>query len=582
MTKCAALFALVLAAACGSPAEPPPPAPPPGNNRAKSLADAYLDGYFERNPEVITYYGVRGRRHDRLSDNSPDALKAWRAKEDAWLREAQTIEPATIAAAPLKATYAIVRETLEGGVAARACHTELWNVSQMTGWHVQFGYLVTIQPVGTDEARADALARWQSLPRFIDTEIANLREGLRLGYSAPNGIVSIVIDQMNTLITSPPADSPFLSPAQRDKTPEFRKAWEALVKEELTPAFIRYRDFLSTDYLPAARTEIAVAAIPMGNDCYRAAVRVYSTLTVPPKEIHEIGLLRMDGLMAEMKTIAERSFGTPDVQGLLKTLRTDRRYMFKDREELIERSKAALARAKAAAPEKFGLLPKSDVIIQPYPKFREKNAPNEYNPPAEDGSRPAIFLISAYQAEGKSKAGAESTTFHETIPGHHLQVAIALERKEIHPIGRYLFNSGYVEGWALYAERLADEMNLYSSDLDRLGMLSLQAFRAARLVVDPGMHALGWTRQQAIDYMLAHTAEEPAAVASEIDRYISWPGQATSYMMGMIEIRRLREEAQQKLGPKFDIKAFHDRILEDGGVPLTFLGTKVTAWIGAS
>ena len=290
----------------------------------------------------------------------------------------------------------------------------------------------------------------------------------------------------------------------------------------------------------------------------------------------------MDGLMAEMKAVAERSFGTSDVQGLLKTLRTDRRYMFKDRQELIERSKTALARAKAAAPATFGLLPRSDVIIQPYPKFREKNAPNEYNPPAEDGSRPAIFLISAYQAEGKSKAGAESTTFHETIPGHHLQVAIALERNEIHPIGRYLFNSGYVEGWALYAERLADEMNLYSSDLDRLGMLSLQAFRAARLVVDPGMHALGWTRQQAIDYMLAHTAEEPASVASEIDRYIIWPGQATSYMMGMIEIRRLRDEAQQKLGPKFDIKAFHDRILEDGSVPLTFLGTKVRAWIGAS
>ncbi len=582
MTRFAALFVLILTAACRTPAERSTPAPPPSDDRAKSLADAYLDGYFERNPESVTYYGVRGRRHDRLSDNSPDALKAWRSKEDAWLREAQTINPATIAAAPLKATYAIVRETLEGAVAARTCHTELWNVSQMTGWHVQFGYLVTIQPVGTDEARAEALARWKSLPGFIDTEIANLREGLRLGYSAPKGITGIVIDQMNTLITSPPADSPFLSPAQRDKTPEFGKAWETLVKEQFTPAFIRYRDFLSKDYLPAARTEIAVTGIPMGSDCYGASVRVYSTLTVPAKEIHELGLQRMDGLMAEMKAVAGRSFGTSDVQGLLKTLRTDRRYMFKDRQELIERSNAALARAKAAAPATFGLLPKSDVIIQPYPKFREKNAPNEYNPPAEDGSRPAIFLISAYQAEGKSKAGAESTAFHETIPGHHLQVAIALERNEIHPIGRYLFNSGYVEGWALYAERLADEMNLYSSDLDRLGMLSLQAFRAARLVVDPGMHALGWTRQQAIDYMLAHTAEEPAAVASEIDRYIIWPGQATSYMMGMIEIRRLRDEAQQKLGPKFDINAFHDRILEDGSVPLTFLGTKIRAWIGTS
>lgn len=582
MTKFVVLLSLVLAAACTTPTGQPTAAPTPGDDRARALADAYLDGYFERNPELATYYGVRGRRHDRLGDNSRDALKAWQSREDAWLTQARTIESATIAAAPLKATHAIVREALDGGVAARACHTELWNVSQMTGWHVQFGYLVTIQPVGTDEARAEAIARWQSLPTFIDTEIENLREGLKLGYSAPKGIAGIVIDQVNTLITSPAADSPFMSPAQRDKTSEFRKTWETLVKERLTPALIRYRDFLSKEYLPAARTEIAVAAIPMGSECYRASVRAHSALTVPAKEIHELGLHQMDGLMAEMKTIAERSFGTSDVQGLLKTLRTDRRYLFKDREELIERSTAALARAKAAAPAWFGLLPKSDVIVQPYPKFREKNAPNEYNPPAEDGSRPANFLISAYQAERKSKAGAESTTFHETIPGHHLQVAVALERNEIHAIGRYLFNSGYVEGWALYAERLADEMKLYSADLDRLGMLSLQAFRAARLVVDPGMHALGWTRQQAIDYMLAHTAEEPAGVASEIDRYIIWPGQATSYMMGMIEIRRLRDEAQQKLGPRFDIKAFHDRILEDGGVPLTFLGTKIRAWIGAS
>jgi uncharacterized protein (DUF885 family) len=193
-----------------------------------------------------------------------------------------------------------------------------------------------------------------------------------------------------------------------------------------------------------------------------------------------------------------------------------------------------------------------------------------------------LFYISAYQAEKKSKSGPESTAFHETIPGHHLQVAVALERKEIHPIGRYINNSGYVEGWALYAEMLADEMQLFSSDLDRLGMLSSQAFRAARLVVDSGMHVLGWNRQQAIDYMLAHTTEGPDDVASEIDRYIIWPGQATAYMLGMLEIQRLRAEAQEKLGPKFDIKAFHDRMLEDGGVPLTFLSQKIRSWISAS
>lgn len=582
MTRSVVLLSLVVAAACGTPTGQPTAAPTRGDDRARALADSYLDGYFERNPELVTYYGVAGRRHDRLSDISLDAVKAWQSKEDAWLIEAKAIDPLSIGGAPLRATHAIVGEALEGGVAARACRAELWNVSQMTGWQVQFGYLVTIQPVGTDEAREQALARWGSLPKYLDTEIANLREGLRLGYSAPRGIVPIVIDQVNGLIASPPADSPFLSPVRRDESPDFARKFETLVKDQLTPAFTRYRDFLSREYLPAARTEIAVAAQPEGRECYQASVRAFSTLPAPASQIHELGLRQMDALMAEMKTIAERSFGTSDVQGLLKTMRTDRRYMFKNREELLAQSNAALARAKAAAPDWFGLLPKSDVKIEPYPKFREKSAPNEYNPPAEDGSRPGTFLISAYQAERKSKSGPESTAFHETIPGHHLQVAIALERKEIHPIGRYLHNSGFGEGWALYAERLADEMKLYSSDLDRLGMLSSQAFRAARLVIDPGIHELGWTRQRAIDYMLAHTTEDPAGVASEVDRYIIWPGQATSYMLGMLEIRRLRDEAQQKLGPKFDIKAFHERILEDGGVPLTFLGAKVRAWIGPS
>jgi uncharacterized protein (DUF885 family) len=282
-----------------------------------------------------------------------------------------------------------------------------------------------------------------------------------------------------------------------------------------------------------------------------------------------------------MKTIGERSFQTGDVPALMERLRTDPRYRFKSRDEKIAYSQAALARAKAAIPSRFGLLPKSDVEIRPYPAFREKNAPNEYNPPAEDGSRSAVFFINAYQAEKKNRVEDESTAFHETIPGHHLQGAIALERKEIHPIGRYIFNSGYVEGWALYAETLADEMHLFSGDLDRLGMLSSQALRAARLVVDSGMHTLGWTRQQAIEYMLAHTAETPHAVTAEIDRYIIWPGQATAYMIGNLEIRAARDEAEKAMGPRFDLKAFHDRVLEDGAVPLTFLREKIRAWQSA-
>jgi uncharacterized protein (DUF885 family) len=549
------------------------------DTRVRALADAYLEGYFRRNPDQVTLYGVPGRRHDALPDNALDALRAWQAKEDAFLAQAKQIDPATVEAPRLRGTYAIVREALEASIGARVCRAELWTVSQfVNGWQVQDGYTVTIQPVGTDEARTDALARWSRLPKFVDTEIANLREGLEAGYSAPKGNVRIVIDQMNTLISTPTAESPFDSPSVRDKSTDFTRAFDLLVREQIVPAFERYRDFLQKEYLPAAREAIGVSAIPNGAACYDASVRYHSSLPTPASEVHATGLREVERLDAEMKAIGERSFGTGNVPKLLQRARSDKRYQFKSPDDLIQRSQAALSRAKDHIHDWFGLLPKADVVIQRYPKFREKNGPNEYNPPAEDGSRPAVFFINAYEAEKKSRVEAESTAFHETIPGHHLQGAIALERKDIHPIGRYLGNSGYTEGWALYAERLADEMKLFSGDLDRLGMLSSQALRAVRLVVDSGIHTRDWTRQQAIDFMLAHTAEDPADVASEVDRYIIYPGQATAYMLGKLEISKAREDAEKAMGARFEIKQFHDRVLEDGAIPVSFLHDKIRRW----
>jgi uncharacterized protein (DUF885 family) len=558
---------------------PQQPAAPPSDAHVKALADTYLAAYLDRFPENITLFGIPNHRQDKLTDNSLDALKAWQAREDAWLAEVKQIDPATISAPPLRATYALLREQLEGPIALRACRNELWTVSQfVNAWQVQDGYVVTIQPVGTDDARKDALARWAELPKFIDNEIANLREGIKQGYTAPKGNVRITIDQFNTLLTGPISASPFDSPSTRDKDPEFKKSFDALVKNQINPALKKYRDFLAKEYLPAARESIAVSTLPNGAACYDASVRFHSSLPVPAAQVHEIGLKKVDELAAEMKDIAEKSFHTSDVPALLTKLRTDKQYLFKDRAALIAYSQAALARAKEKVPAAFGLWPKADVVIQPYPAFREKNGPNEYNSPAEDGSRPGVFLINAYQAERHSRVEDESTAFHETIPGHHLQGAIALENKNIHPIGRYFGNSGYGEGWALYAERLCDELHLFSDDVERLGMLSDQQLRAVRLVVDSGIHTKNWTRKQAIDYMLAHTAENEHDTAAEVDRYIIYPGQATSYMLGAIEIRNARDAAQKSMGDRFDIKAFHDRVLEDGAVPITFLKQKISTW----
>jgi uncharacterized protein (DUF885 family) len=344
----------------------------------------------------------------------------------------------------------------------------------------------------------------------------------------------------------------------------------------------RYRDFLNNVYLPAAREQIGVGANPSGADCYRAQVRSLTTLDVPAREIHQIGLDQMALIQAEMRTIARRSFNTDDVPALLQRLATDRQYLFRTREEMTAYAAAAIGRAKTAMPRYFGRLPRADVRIEPYPAFAERSAPAaSYEPPAEDGSRPGIYRLNTYEPEKQSKVAIESTAFHESIPGHHLQLAIAQERTNVHPLTRFMGNSGFSEGWGLYSERLADEMGLFSSDLDRMGLLSNEALRAARMVVDPGIHVLGWTREQAIDYMLRNTAENRQSVENEVDRYIGWPGQATAYMLGNLEIRRLRTMAERELGPRFDIREFHDTVLQDGTVTLPMLRAAVERWVAA-
>jgi uncharacterized protein (DUF885 family) len=356
----------------------------------------------------------------------------------------------------------------------------------------------------------------------------------------------------------------------------------ALEGEALRPAITKYRDFLIGEYKSAARDAIAVAGNPNGADCYRAAIRYHSTVDITPEDVHRIGLEQMAKIRGEMQEIARRSFGTNDVAKALVMLKTDPRYLMTSREATRRFAEAAVERARVALPKAFGILPKSQVRVEPFPAFAEANAPGgQYSPAADDGSRPGIYYINLRNADKLPRAGIESTAFHEAYPGHHLQNSIAMEREGLHQVQRYFYLSGFGEGWGLYSERLADEMGLFGDDVDRIGLLSNEALRAARLVVDPGMHALGWTRERAIQYMLDNTAESRESVTAEVDRYIAVPGQATAYMLGNLEIRRLREEAEQALGDKFDLRAFHDRVLEDGAVPLVLLRAKIERWVAS-
>ena len=551
--------------------------------RVRQLADSYLTAYFEQHPDEATLDGVANTRHDKLPDNSPAALARWQQREDAWLTALKRIDPKRLAG-PEWVAYGIMRDAIEGSVGTRVCRFELWSVAHTGGgWLSTITALAALQAVGTEDARREVLSRWHAVPAYIATELANHREGLRRGYTAPRHNVEIALTEIDTLLATPIEVSPFYNPARRDSTPGFGAELAQLIEREILPAMRGYRDFLATEYLGRARPEIGVFANPHGSECYRASIRATTGLAISPDSVHRLGLATVEQLENSMRLIAVQSFGTSDVSRLLERLRSDTAYTFHTRDEMLGRARETLERARRAIPRWFGRLPRAPVVVEPYPAFRERQSVGEWNPPAEDGSRPGIYYLSTYDPRHKSRADLEALSFHETIPGHHLQGTIALERGDTIPaIARYFWSPGMGEGWAEYAEQLADEMGLYSSDTARFGMLADITLSATLLVVDTGIHAFGWTREQSIDYIREHTHVPLLRAEVGVDRYPVWPAQGLSYGLGRLEIRRLRAFAVRQLGARFDVRAFHDHVLENGAVPLPMLRAMIERWIDAS
>jgi uncharacterized protein (DUF885 family) len=548
--------------------------------RVTGLADTYLEAYLRQFPENATYLATPGARHDRLTDNSLSALEAWHATEDGLAAQLDQIDAEALWERPEWVTYGFLREALEASRGLRICRNELWPVNQMAGWQASYATLATVQPVGTPELRQQALARWSGLPRFVETEIANLREGLRLGYTTPRRNVELVLEQLDELLTTPPDASPFASPGQRDGDPDFRRQWDALVAEHVRPAVESYRSFLREEYLPAARTGIAVADLPDGARCYAASLRFNTSLKRSPQEVFEAGQRAVAARQAKLRELGERVWGISDLAKIRERLRTDRSNNFGSRDEILKATRDAVERARQTAPQWFGRVPQAGVVVQPLPAYQEKSSYSQYVPGSEDGSRPGIYQLNLLRAEEADRGSALVVAFHEAYPGHHLQIALAQERPAAHPITRLLSNSGFAEGWGRYAETLADEMGLYGTDRNRLSYLS---GLPTGMVVDPAIHALGWTRQQAIDYVVSVQAGMPAsAAASYVDRIAVLPGQMATYGVGEQEILALREEARQALGDRFDIRSFHDRVLENGSITLGMLRERIGRWIAAT
>jgi uncharacterized protein (DUF885 family) len=573
----------LVSGACAHARSPDRPVPPavsgPARAEMGALARDYLEVYFKWRPEDATAFGFPGADHAAVQDPSPQALAAWQAAEDGFLARVRAVDARALAGSPEAVARAVLLEALEAARAARVCRMELWGVSSVNGWQGEYAALAEVQPVGTPALRAAAVARVSALARRVDAEIANLREGARLGHVATRENVERAAAELDRLLATPAARWPQVAPARRDDDPGFTAALAGAVEHDLAPAAERYRSYLRNEYVDRARRSQSLLALPDGERCYRASVRLHATLEREPAEIHATGLARVQAIHGELRAVAERAFGTSNVPDLLRRLRDDPALRFASADDVVAVSRDAVERAQRAAPRWFGHVPAAPVELRVYPEFLRGSAPAErYSPDFSGGKLAGLYYVDALEPQTKPRPPVESNAFHETIPGHHLQIATALENGGS-LLGKYVLNGGFVEGWALYAERLADEMGLYSADVYRLGFLANQTFRAARLVVDSGLNVFGWPRQRAIDYLVTNAGLPEEAAAAEVDRYVAWPGQATAYALGALEISALRASAQKALGLRFDVRAFHDAVLEDGAVPLPVLREKLTRWV---
>jgi uncharacterized protein (DUF885 family) len=529
------------------------------------------------------------RRHDdRLGDISPEGRAASVARLEgleARLREV----PAT----GLRGDDRITRSELAVAIStdldyARA-GLEDWTVDPLHGPTVALLNVESYQAVRTVEEARAMVRRWRAMAPHLDDHVTNLRRGLATGRVAPRAGVEKVLEQLADLEATPLDALALLKPLAMHHTDwteseraEFREDLTAAVRDRVRPGFFRLRGALRDEILPKARPDErpGILHVPDGAAAYARLIRTYTALELTPDELHATGLREVARINGEMEALGAKVLGTTDRADTLLRLRTDPTLYFRTRDEVEAKAREALARAKAAIPRFFGRLPKAECEVVRIEAHEEKHSTIAYyRQPAGDGSRPGRYYINTSAPETRPRYEAEVLAYHESIPGHHLQLAIGQELEGLPDFRRHVGLTAFIEGWGLYTERLADEMGLYTSDLDRIGVLSYDAWRACRLVVDTGMHATGWTRAQAIDFMLANTALAENNIVNEVDRYITWPGQALAYKVGQLEVRRLRADAERRLGSTFDIRAFHDAVLGNGAVSLQTLRQTIEAHV---
>jgi uncharacterized protein (DUF885 family) len=529
------------------------------------------------------------RYDDQLAPRDAQAIAESLAERKALLERLAALDAAKLDEADAL-SYAMLRGRLEAELAMDACKTYEWAVD--SGGGSLFGELSYMVESHTVKAAADAanvVARMRQGERLIAATIANLERGLATGRVAGAEKVRRAIDQLDVELAKPSEGWAMAQPkwAKGEGWPEERARHHAALRDavarQIAPAMGRYREFLRDKVMPAARREKeGLAGLPDGEQCYRAAIQNYVGLDMTPAELHQLGLTEIARTDAEIAALGQRVLGTSDLAATIAKLRGDPALYFTSREEILKAAQGALDRAKAAQARFFAVVPKADCVMREIPAYEAPYSTIAYyRQPHYDGSKPGEYFVNTFRPETRPRFELEALTWHESIPGHHLQIALSQELGAMPAFRKLDGSTAFVEGWALYTERLAEEMGLYTADVDRIGKLSYDAWRASRLVVDTGLHALGWTRAQAEAFMRAHTALTEVNISNEVDRYIGWPGQALAYKVGQLEIRKVRAEAEAALGRAFDLRVFHNVVLGAGAVTLEVLSARVRAWIAS-
>ena len=547
------------------------------------LAERFWESILELSPTTATVYGDE-RYADRLEDPGPDGRARTRALMEGTLAAIGAIDPDL-----LPTEQRITRDMLRIVADIQLEQLDqrfdvLKVVDQMDGPQTLLPTSAAVQPADTPERLEKLLARLHAYGPFMAANAELLREGMARGLTAPRIVAERTVAQLERILAAPVEAYPLVEMAQVATEDDRARVAEA-VREVVRPADAAYLAVLRDEYLATTRTDPGIWSAPGGEALYRTQVRAWTTLDIEPGELHRVGLDELESIEAERRVIARRAGFGDDTAAYRAALAVEPANVPPTPGALLERAADDIARALEVAPSVFGRLPRAGCVVRAVEAYKEKDAPFAYYfPPAIDGSRPGIYYANTYDLPSRVYTKLASTTYHEAVPGHHFQIALEMENPALGTFRRFgsrMVGGAYVEGWGLYAERLADELGLYRDEGERFGMLDGQAWRAARLVVDTGIHALRWPRQRSVETLRAAGLGETDAVI-ETDRYICWPGQALSYKVGQREIERLRRELTARDGAAFDLRRFHDELLGHGSLPLATLAAELPRWVAAA